>query len=59
MKIIILLTLLTLITCKTKYKLTIYQTKDCNYCKFATNQIKSLINENHWENILDLHIIYC
>lgn len=44
MKIIsILLTIIAVSLSLGKFKLTMYQQADCNYCKFAENQIKTII----------------
>lgn len=41
------------------YTLTIYQGIDCNYCKFANQQIQSLHDKYHWHNVLKLIIVDC
>lgn len=44
MKILfVLISLISVGFCQKKYTLTIYKSIDCNYCKFAANQINSLV----------------
>ena len=58
MKIVVLLILCACATAY-KYQLNLYEPAGCNYCKFAAEQIKSLILQYHWYNKLKLVVIDC
>lgn len=40
-----------------RYKLLLYKSPDCLYCRFASKQISQIIKENFWNEIVETEIV--